>query len=267
MIYKIQYVAIIIIILLTFYILIKNTEDFEVTIGDPKIVGMRRQVDLTDFFQFVEYFQLDDLDQKDQEYEASWQRSDEKRVLRNDIVTLLQSLYYIVYVNNKDNFYHRYLISYTGSTLQYDGGHPLRRINYDEMVENKISNQYTMMSQNEYDNYYPRPNLDSRHQSPVVHTLTVHNYYKEQDIMINLLVIHDLLEKVQQNDTNLFSKIVRPTEQDVFENEFIAPLITIKNCILNIVDTDMYKEYLSNQKFQIKYERLAFNPLSPVNLK
>ena len=255
-----RYVLIILIILIILLIILFctdkndnkiNGEHFEAIVRDGDFIT--RITDLTNFFQFVEYHQSIELTPESYLSEAGINRTHEKEMISNNIRDLLNSLKFMINVNNKDNFYHRFIINYVGSNLDYNQGHPLRRINFDEMVRDKIGRQFTIHPENEFDKYYPRPNLDSKHQGSLPHTINVHNYYTYENIQINLVALKMLLEMVQEKNHDVFAKIVRPSEHDVFETEFIAPIEIIKNSILNIVNAHLYKEYIHNQKFNTKY--------------
>jgi hypothetical protein len=235
-------------------------EGFELIVGDP--VNKRvNAIDLENFFQFVEYFQSEDLQTEEVPLQATCSREGDMIRVRNAINTLLLTLRYIIEVNDKDNFYHRWMVAKMGSNMDWDESHPRRRLNYDEMVRNNIGKQFTITPENEFDEYKPNANLNSKYQSPMPHSISVHNYYREQNFEVNLLTLQSILSLVQENNPDVFSAIVRPTEHPVFQEEFVAPLKMILNSMLTIVMTDTYKEYLTKQKFDPKYGSLIFNPL------
>ena len=119
-----------------------------------------------------------------------------------------------------------------------------------------ISNSY----KNEYDKYYPRPNIDSEHQNPLPFNINVHNYYTYENTEVNLLAFKKLIDIVQEDNREQFSDIIRPTEHIVFEKEFLVPMRSIIYSMLAIVNTTLYKEYVHGQKFKLKYAGLIFNP-------
>ena len=167
-------------------------------------------------------------------------------------------LNFIVNVNNKDNFYSRFLVMKAGANLEYDKQHPFRRQDYDELVRNKIGKQFTFLPPNEYDNYYPKPSIDSEYQSPLPNSINVHNYYTTENTEVNLMALQMLLELVHHNDINVFKDIYRPTEYPIFDTEFMSPLKSIKNSIVEIVNTNAYREYLKNEKFADKYKDVMY---------
>lgn len=229
-------------------------EHFEMIISNSE-KQIIKKVDLQDFFQFIEYYQTVDIDQytEKQSY-ASTLRRNELIIIGDNIRNLLRMLKFIVNVNNKDNFYSRFLVMKVGSNLEYDKEHPFRKQNYDELVRNKIGKQFTFLPPNEYDNYYPRPSIDSEYQYPLPNSINVHNYYTSENFEVNLMALQMLLELVHNNDINVFKDIYRPTEYPIFDSEFMSPLKSIKNSIVEIVNTSIYREYLNNVKFADNYK-------------
>jgi len=225
-----------------------NKEGFDVDIkGHDVYVKM----ELKEFFNFVEYFQINDMDSNTVNNISSSLLSPlrhEKLIISEHIRNILKLVHYIIYVNNKDNFYHRYLLMKWGSNLShYVGENP----NYDRMVRAKIKSKYTFLPENEYDRYYPRPSIDSEHQQPNHFTINIHDYYTYENTEINLLVLKKLLELVQLNDNNMFGDIVKPTEHVSFDTEFVIPLKSILNSIRLIIETDAYRNYIKKYKFGI----------------
>ena len=254
--------AILIIILI--YIVTNNKktktkkELFEVIVGDPKL-GIISRVNLQHFFQFVEYYQTEDMNQtQNQQKRFTIIGQDEGTYIRNNIITLLKMLNYIVNVNEKDNYYSRFLVIKVGSNLEYSKQFPFRRQNYDELVRGKVGKQFTFLPKNEYDLYAPRVSHESSYQYPLPDTINVHDYYNSNNIELNLMALQMLLERIHGDDPNSFKEIFHPTEHPNFLSEFMIPLKLIKNNILHIVNTNSYKEYLKNQKFQDKYKDLLF---------
>lgn len=258
-----------------------RVEGFDALIGDKKR-GIVRRVDLNDFFNFVEWYQIGDLDPNGTLYNsqtdnqlasydqklptqdatgASCAIDGEAIVIRNNIKNLLDTLHYIVNVNNKDNFYSRFLVTKVGSNLQFDEDHPRRfKLNYEEMVYNKISPQFTITPQNQLDLYLPRPSTGSLNQNPVPLTINLHNYYNLKNIQINLLALKMVFDLIQDDNPELFTNIIRPTEHPAFQEEFLVPLRSVINSMADITATDIYKEYLHEQQFKLKYRGLVFNP-------
>lgn len=234
----------------------KEHFDFVISSDDKQII---KKVDLQNFFQFVEYYQTADMDINiDKMSHASCYREDESVQIGNNIRNLLQLLSFIVNSNEKDNFYSRFIAMKVGTNLDYNKQHPYRKQNYDELVKGKIGNEFTFLPPNEYDNYYPRPSIDSEYQSPLPNSINVHNYYTYANIEINLLALQMLLEMVHSNDINIFKDLYRPTEYVVFNSEFMVPLKSIKNSIVSIVNTNAYREYLKNYKFADKYKDVIY---------
>ena len=235
-----------------------STEHFELLIGDDD-KQLIKSVDLQHFFQFIEYYQTVDMDlnAEIQSY-ASCDRESESIKIGNNIRNLLQMLHFIVSVNDQDNFYNRFIVMKVGTNLEYDKQHPYRKQNYDELVKNKIEKEFTFLPPNEYDNYYPRPSIDSKYQTPLPNSINVHNYYTYQNTEINLLALQMLLELVHAGDLNVFDDLYRPTEYVTFNSEFVTPLKSIKNSILAIVNTNAYREYIKNYKFADKYKDVIY---------
>lgn len=244
---------------------INTNEAFEVIIADSKQQNMKR-VDLGDFFKFIEYFMVTDMDARDKPLHPLCYTEGESIRISNNIRNLLQMLHFIVYSNDKDNFYHRFLVTKVGPNLQKYMKIPIRRLNYDEMVKNKIGKKFSFLKKTEIDKYWPRANLDSYHQNPqymmngVPFTINVHNYYSYDNTEINLLALQILMELVQKGDRSLFGQNIRPTEHISFENEFLIPMRSIINSMLAIINTDVYRDYVHKQRFSLKYRGLVFNP-------
>jgi hypothetical protein len=236
----------------------KKTEPFEIVLGDPKL-GIISKVHLQHFFQFVEYYQTEDLNQNqfgslNQEKRFNLKFQDEGIYIRNNVTTLLKMLNYIVNVNEKDNYYSRFLVIKVGSNLEYSKKFTFRRQNYDELVRGKVGKQFTFLPQNEYDLYAPRASHESSYQYPLPDTINVHDYYKTKNIELNLMALKMLLERVHGDDPNSFKEIFHPTEHPNFLSEFMIPLKLIKNNILHIVNTDTYKQYLKTHKHSANYK-------------
>ena len=221
--------------------------DFEVIIGD-KLYGDVLKIKLRDLFAFIDNFQVNDMDPRQKLNGQSCHRRDESIIVQNAIREMLKNLRFIIYSNNKDNFYHRFLVSKIGPNLQNYMDHTKRKLNFDEMVRDRIGKQFTFIEKNEYDKYYPRPNLDSYHQSPLPTNINVHNYYTYENIEVNLLALKAIIDLCQNGNHNDFGLIVRPTEHMIFEEEFMVPIRSITNSILTIVNTNKYKEYIFSYK-------------------
>jgi len=116
-----------------------------------------------------------------------------------------------------------------------------------------------LVNTNNKDNYYNRFLIHKLGTNLSTKKINIHNYYTYKNIKINPIALKILLELLQENNYNVFS-IMKPTEINIFENELILPLKIIYNSILKIIYTDIYKEYLHNQKFDLKYSGLIFNP-------
>lgn len=237
---------------------LNKKEHFELLIGNDE-KQLIKKVDLQHFFQFIEYYQTVDMDlsAEIQSY-ASCDRESESIKIGNNIRNLLQMLHFIVSVNDQDNFYNRFIVMKVGTNVDYDKQHPVRKQNYDELVRNKIGKEFTFLPSNEYDNYYPRPNIDSKYQYPLPNNINVHNYYTYENTEVNLLALQMLLELVHSGDINVFEDLYRPTEYITFNSEFMVPLKSIKNSVLEIVNTNAYREYLKNYKFADKYKDIIY---------
>jgi hypothetical protein len=262
-----------------------RVENFDAILGDKKR-GIVRRVDLNDFFNFVEWFQVGDLDPKgtlfntqtdnqlasyDQKLPmmdaqgASCVIDGDAIIIRNSIRNVLDTLHYIVNVNDKDNFYSRFLVTKVGSNLQFDRDHPRRfKLNYEEMVYNRISPQFTitpqkpneiwrateLLDQNAFDLYLPRPSTGSMNQNPVPLTINLHNYYNLKNTEVNLLALKMLFDLIQDDNPELFSNIIRPTEHPAFQQEFLVPLRSVINSMLEITILSMIlyvKTYTTDQ--------------------
>lgn len=255
---KICYLSVLASLLLVIFILIKKLDEgFEVILSNPDHEVIKK-IDLENFFQYLDYFQTEDMQPDESMRLSSCRREGEYIRIANNIRNLLQMLHFMVAANDKDNFYQRYLVMKVGANLEYDRAHPFRKQNYDEMVRNKIGKQFTFLPQNEYDRYYPRPNIDSEYQYPLPNTINVHNYYTEENTEVNLMAMKMMLELVHDNNPNDFKDLYRPTEYIIFENEFLNPLKSIKNSMVEIANTNSYREYISNQKFADKYKDVSY---------
>lgn len=238
-------------------LILKRTEGFEVILSnfDHSVI---KKIDLEHFFQYVEYFQTEDMRPSEGIGMSTCKREGDYIKTANNIKNLLSMLHFIVLVNDKDNFYQRYLVMKVGANLEYDMAHPFRRQNYDELVRNKIGKQFTFMPENKYDKYYPRPNIDSQYQYPLPNTINVHNYYTDENTEVNLMAIKMIMEIIHDNNSNDFKDLYRPTEYMIFEKEFLNPMKSIKNSMIEIVNTNSYKEYISTQKFAGKYKDISY---------
>ncbi|QKF93841.1 hypothetical protein QKU48_gp0383 [Fadolivirus algeromassiliense] len=254
---NICYLSMLIALVLGIFTLIKWNEGFEVIMSSPDKEVIKK-IDLEHFFQYVEYFQTNDLKPDENVGLSTCKREGEYIKIANNIRNLLSTLHFMVNVNDRDNFYQRYLVMKVGANLEYDKAHPFRRNNYDELVRNKIGKEFTFLPQNEYDRYYPRPSIDSEYQYPLPNTINVHNYYNGENVEVNLMGLKMLLEIVHDNNMNDFEDLYRPTEYIVFEKEFFNPLKSIKNSIVEVVNTNSYRDYISNQKFSDKYKDITY---------
>jgi len=232
-----------------------SKESFDVIIGDKKR-GNVKIIDLEDFFNFLEYYMVIDMDPRTSDfgYQPVCTRKGQSIKIANNIRNLLQMLHFVIYNNDKDNFYHRFLVTKVGSNLQSAMRSPIRKLNYDEMVRDKIGKKFTFLKSNEYDKYWPRANLDSEHQYPLPYSINVRNYYTEENTEINLLALKMLIDIVQHKNRTYFDQIIRPTEHIAFGKEFMVPMISIINSILSIINTNIYKDYIHKHKFKVKYQ-------------
>jgi len=217
--------------------------------NDPRIV------DLDNFFAFLDYFQTTDMNENSKNLDVKCMIDGEFIKIGNEIRNLMRMLHFIVNVNNKDNFYNRFIVMKFGSDMDYDSIHTHIHQNYDELVRNKISKQFTFLPPNEYDLYYPKPSINSDNQNPLPLSINVHNYYTDENTQVNLVALQRILEMAQDNDHKLFGDVVRSTEHVAFEDEFMVPLLSIKNSMYNIVTSRLYKKYLDKQQFQYKYQK------------
>jgi len=183
----------------------------------------------------------------------------EEILIENAIKRLLQLLYYIINVNEKDNFYNRYLVMKGAAEMQ-PLMNPLRRSNYEEMVLGNIGkqfvyNEHTHQHHTEIqylNNYKPTVSLNSKFQTPLPLSINVHNYYNGDNIGVNLIVLKMIINTMKKGDRNLFNHMVLPTEHIVFENQFLVPLKLIIDSIELISNTKIYKEYVFKQRFGLK---------------
>lgn len=219
--------------------------------------GMK--IDLTVLFQFIEYYMVNDMDPRYKPSAELCEIGGETIRIKNAILDMLKMLYYIINVNDKDNFYYRYLVTRVGSNLERYMEEP-RRKNYDEMVRGKIAKKVTIGKKNELDDYWPRANMDSEHQYPLPKNINVHNYYTYENMEVNLLALKMLIDAINTGDKGALGNIVNPTEHMALEEEFIVPLRIIIKSIKMIVDTDKYRDYVHGQKFSPRYSGLVFNP-------
>lgn len=251
------FVAIFVMIII--YIMVNpgpNMETFEVILGDKKS-GTLSRVHLQHFFQFVEYYQTEDM--AGEQKRVFPNKSQEEMVeIKNKILDLLKMLHFIINVNDKDNYYSRFLVIKVGSNLEYSKQFPFRRQNYDELVKGHVGKQFTFLPPNEYDNYYPKPSVETSYQNPLPNTINVHNYYTAENTEVNLMALKMLLEKSHGQDPNKFNEIIHPSEYDNFIQEFLVPLTIIRKSIVYIANTNMYKNYLKSQKFSDKYKPILF---------
>jgi len=167
----IKYLLVIIFIIFLFFVYNQNMETFDTSIiqDDCKQIN----VDIIHFFQFMEYFQLHQLDQSSRYMSADMYREVEYNRIEENIKSLL-NLFRLLFKSNK----------------------------------------------------YPN-------------SFILKNHYISDDININLQQLKNLLES-----NNLSSKYS----------------ILIKRIILSTINTDIYKEYLTNNKFDLKYSGIIFNP-------
>jgi hypothetical protein len=241
-------------------------EEFEVLIGDDHSHNESiKRVDIKDFFNFVEYHMINDMDPRIETNGAQWELchvKGETIKISNNIRNLLEMLHFIVYVNNKDNFYNRFLVTKVGSNLMHKMRQPKRKMNYDEMVRNHIGQQYTFMKKSGLHEYAPKASIESEHQYPIPDSINIHNYYKTENIEVNLLALKILIDLVQEGNTSYFEQNIRPTEHIAFENEFMVPTRSLINSMLTIVNTEAYRKYNHNMlvKNPNKYKHRGFNP-------
>ena len=69
---------------------------------------------------------------------------------------------------------------------------------------------------------------------------------------VNLLALKMLIDLIHENDPNVF-EIYSPTEYTAFNNEFMIPLRSIRNSMIEIVNTKIYRDYIINHRFDGKY--------------
>lgn len=264
---KIVLLLFIVVFAIFFYVMTSDNdiENFEVLLMDRKRRNMKI-LDLNDFFKFIEFFMVSDMNQNinnsniinnsndvtGSAYYPSCYVEGESILISNNIRNLLKMLHFIVNVNYKDNFYHRILITKTGPNLQKFMQEP-RRLNYEELVNNRIGKQFTFLKETELDKYYPRPNIDSKFQNPLPFNINVHNYYTYENTEVNLITLQTIIDLTQQRDISLFEQNVRPTEHVAFKNEFLVPVQSIINSMLEIINTNTYKNYIHNMRFNVKY--------------
>lgn len=248
---------------------------YEVIVGDeysgPSVV------DLKDFFNFIELFMIEDMDPRN-EYNLVGQfasygstttassainfRKGDYIIISNNIRNIFLMLNFIIKSNNKDNFYHRFLISKVGPNMQYNDRNEYyrMRLNRDELVKNKIKKEFSFLEKNVFDDYWPKVSYKSNDQYPIPHSINIHDYYTYNNIQINLLALQMLIDIIQTNDPNMYNDWVRPTENIAFEDEFRMPFKSFINSVYKIINTETYKEYLHNQKFKLKYRSVQFDP-------
>jgi hypothetical protein len=243
--YNIILVILIFIIICSFF---NNNESFEVLLSDKRYDNdvHFRKVNLNEFFKFLEYYMTNDMDPRNKPYEGTCYIKGEEISISNNIRNLLTMLNFIVNTNDKDNFYHRYLITKIGSNLQYHMREPKRRLNFDEMVRNNIGKQFTFLKKSAIDYYYPKPSLNSKHQEPIPFSISVHNYYTYETFEINLLALQNMIKDIQRGDRLLFIDIIRPTEHRAFEKEFLIPMKSVINSMLKIIKTSIYRNYINS---------------------
>lgn len=251
---KILIIILILFLMLVFILLKKKkVESFEVAIAsdDKEVI---KKVNLGDFFKFLEYFQTSDMSTNAKNSPVSCYSHGESILISNNIRNLLYMLHFIINVNHQDNFYSRFLVSKVSPNLKYNQSINFRRFNYDEIVRNRIGKQFTFLPSNEYDKYYPKGSVESEFQYPLPETINVHNYYTYTNTDVNLLALKMLLDLIQENDPNVF-EIYSPTEYTAFNKEFLIPLRSIKNSMVRIVDTQIYRDYIIKQRFDGKYRK------------
>ena len=228
-----------------------NKETFEVVISNNQ-KDIIKKVNLNDFFKFIEYYQTADMSTKPKNSPASCYHKGESVIIANNIRNLLYMLHFMININNQDNFYSRFLVSKVAPNLKYKRQSNFRRNNYDEIVRGVISKQFTFLPSNDYDNYYPKPSVNSEFQYPLPETLNVHNYYTYANTEVNLLALKMLIDLIHENDPNVFG-LYSPTEYTSFNNEFMIPLRSIRNSMVDIVNTKIYRDYIIHHRFDGKY--------------
>jgi len=257
-----KYVVVLILIATIFIFWNNRNENFKVIVNSPNFETVKL-VDLSDFFKFVEYYQTTDMDSREKYPSYGCGRNDENSRIAGNIINLLEQLDFIVNSNNQDNFYHRFLIKNLGSNLSYDCANPFNpydRWDADAISKHQIGKQFTYMKPNHF-NYFKKCH-GTKHQYPLPDHITVHNYYRSQTILISLNVMQRLFDLVADNNPEVFSGIYRPTEFVAFEREFYVPLKSIRNSMLAIVNTDVYLDYLQQNRFSHKYAGIIFNPFN-----
>jgi hypothetical protein len=172
----------------------KQQENFDLLIGD-QINNVMRAVNMSDFFDFVEYFQTANYDN------MAYVGYNNGEIIRisNNIQEILRILDQIVN-KERNGFYHRYLMG----------------------LSNKIP-------------------LEPGYRS-------VYNYSTEQTIEVNVVVLRNLLDRVQSDNISEFSGIYLPLELPAFRSEFYIPLGFVIQSMLSMMNSDLFREYMHNQK-------------------
>lgn len=199
------------------------SEHFEMLIGDDNL-GLVSRVNLVHFFQFVDYFQATDLNKDDKQESIN----SETDYIKNNILLLLKMLHFIILNNDEDNYYSRYVV-----------------------MKNNNSTHLQVIPDHSFPKLVRTIDLDPNN-------ISVHNYYTQENVNVNLLALKMLLELIHHNDPNEFKGIYLPSELPVFNTEFMVPLKIIKRSILHIVNTKSYKEFLKTEKYSEKYKDLVF---------
>jgi hypothetical protein len=181
---RIVILILIVILLLFAYYQIKcqHVDYFDVTIHDDT-KQITKMVDLKHFFNFIEYFQISDLNPQEYQGSATDYRAAEFPRIEQDIIQLLRHLY-------------------------------------------RLTSKYNNLQDESPD------------------TIRVHSYYTEQSMNINLLILKNLLDSLDR----------------ISQRDCLVILTSIKNSILSITNTSIYREYLHDQKFEPKYIGIVFNP-------
>lgn len=215
-----------------------STRRLEAVIKDEAF-GVMRKVDLRDFFQFLEYFMVTDMDPRDKDPRGVCNRGSETVRIRNNTLNLLRMLHFIVNCNKKDNYYHRFIVTNSGPYLK------------------DVKDYFT---KDGYDFDWSRASRYSEIDYPQSYTLNIHNYYNYENTRVNLLALKKLIELSQYNNTEYLMHIFLPTENLNFQDYFLNPLRSIVNSILEIIRTDIFRSYLHDHKFRLKYKGSVLNP-------
>ena len=184
-----------------------------------------KNIDLQNFFQFIEYYQSINMNVDTQQNFAfaSYDRENESIVISDNIMKLLNILQFI-FSDDNDNDDGVIINSY--HSTHSDAPYLYKKQDYNKLIKkNKMCNKFSLLSSGDCNNYCQGPNRYNEYQYPLPDIITVHDYYTGQDMKINLLALQMLLT---QNNSNLSE--------------------SIKKSIIMITDTKIYKEYLKNYK-------------------